>query len=689
MASVAMKVCKQCCQPMGLSDDHDMYDCSVCAALEPGPRDLRRSLLSVATRLGAFPSNWKERLYPGLVVAQSEVETQEVPVVAVATVDMPGPSISVEPRPPLAKVSKPSSSSESSVVQVAAKKVARKRPASVVSSGLSAEEAADPVLQGILQNYRDQKMSVGSVSVHSLDSQGEPKPKKKAVRKRKTAQTQPKVPESQVASVSQATAPVPDFTTLLAAVVPEAPVPPVPLGPVPPSPPKASVEGRLASLERYMETMAQSILDVKSSIESVSAKVGQQPSVSLPPATPMPLVSTPPPQVPHLPQPSLSLPSELGRPTRREDQSDDEAPYSQAEFVTLKAKRHMWLSALKDIVPDLPHPPVVEPGLSACLVGLSRRQQDIAAPLLPEVIQGIAERSKSVKPSASRRTPFKWVHKTVTCGQQADRSLFEQRSVPRRLAAEVPSSALDNPGTSGIDVKLKKSTKEGASDAAARVSFSQASTYIRLANSQELAIHGLRTLLDKLTLRLDLALGDKQLPSHLQRLILSIQDTVNTSQLAVSQLQTGNLNFSRCAIDQYIQAVRDRLQAWLAASSLPEALRKQLASMELAAPLVQDEPISILGQKAEDLLEEYAKNRKEDAYRMMLFGKSSQAQSRPAKQKSASQSSFAQSSAKFHPPASQQGRGRGQNRGRGQSHYRGRGKGRASAAKGSASAQKP
>ena len=38
------------------------------------------------------------------------------------------------------------------------------------------------------------------------------------------------------------------------------------------------------------------------------------------------------------------------------------------------------------------------------------------------------------------------------------------RSVPRRLVAEVPQHNLDNPGTSGTEVRLKKSTREGALD---------------------------------------------------------------------------------------------------------------------------------------------------------------------------------------------------------------------------------
>ena len=111
--------------------------------------------------------------------------------------------------------------------------------------------------------------------------------------------------------------------------------------------------------------------------------------------------------------------------------------------------------------------------------------------------------------------------------------------------------------------------------------------------------------------------------------------------------------------------------------------------MDLAVPTVQEDPLPILGQKAEELLDEYAKNRKDDAYRLMLFGRQSQAQSRPTKGKASEPSSYAQSAAKFHPPVSHQPRGRGQGRGRGQSRFRGRGRGKPSAAKGSASANRP
>ena len=693
MASVASKVCKVCCEPMGVSDDHDtclaclglghdMYACSICTAMEAGPRETRRSLVSIATRMGLFPDNWRQRLYPEVVsspvVVPSQGERQEVPVVLVPSVNEPGPSVSVEAQPPTAS-------------QKPTKKAAKKRSASVLSaSSLSAEEATDPVLLQILQNYREKKMSVGSLSIHSLDSQENPKPKKRAVRKSKAKQAsvQPvsEAPAPQEVPVQQVVQAVPDFAQLLQEVVPEAPVPPAPLEPVPPSPPVSvskSVEGRLTSLEAFMLSMQQTMGQMNQSLLKVSQQLDRPAPVPTPAPIPQPVVQ---PQVlqsvPVVPAATDSF--------RKDDRgSDDDAPYSNAELVTLKAKRQVWLSTLREIAPELPHSSVPDSGPSSCLIGLSRQQQDMPTPLLPEVVKGILDRSKAVKPGSRFKSPFKWVPKTISCGQDADKSLFQQRSVPRRLAAEVPSSSLDNPGTSGIDVKLKKGTKEGTLDLAARTSFQQAATYIMVANSQELAIHGLKNLLDRLALRIDLAMGEN-LPDNLQGLLMSVQDTLNTSQLAVSQLQTGNLNLSRCAMDQYVHAIRDRQQAWLGATSLPEALKKQLGSMDLATPVVQEEPLSVLGAKAEELLEEYAKNRKEDAYRMMLFGRQSASQPRAAKSKPAAAStSFAQSSAKFHPPAFHQGRGKPQNRGRGQARFRGRGKGRASAAKGSASASRP
>ena len=519
---MALKVCKVCCQAMSVSDEHDtclkclgfghdMYGCEVCTASDLSVRNLRRSLLDAARRLGAFPDNWRHRLYPDLQVApvatQAEVVCLDVPVVPEAPVDRPGPSVSLEVQPPPT-----TTAATTSVGQP--KKPARKRPSSALStSSLSAEEATDPVLLQILQNYRERKMSVGSVSVHSLESQPKPKARKRAVRKTKVVQaseeTVVKVPVSQE-DVPPSTSAVPDFSALLASVVPDAPVHPVPLEPVPPSPPvvaSGTVENRLSSLESFMLTMQQTMSQMNKSLQDVSMQFTKR---SEPVIAPAPVSQVQQPVVqPQVSQPAFSFgvqPQASDTSMRREEEDDGE-PYSQAELLTLKAKRQVWLTTVREIDPDLPPPEVQESGPSSCLIGLSRQHQDVHAPLLPEIVKGLADRSKLLKPSAKHKTPFKWVPRTVSCGQKADKSLFQQRSIPRRLAAEVPSSSIDNPGTSGTDVRLKKGTKEGALDSAARVSFNQASTYVKLANSQELAIHGLKLLLDKLNLRLDLALG--------------------------------------------------------------------------------------------------------------------------------------------------------------------------------------
>ena len=70
----------------------------------------------------------------------------------------------------------------------------------------------------------------------------------------------------------------------------------------------------------------------------------------------------------------------------------------------------------------------------------------------------------------------------------------------------------------------------------------------------------------------------------------------------------------------------------------------------------------------------FSTNRREDAYRAMLFKPS---QSKPSKQKpQSSTQSFGQSAARFGPSTQSYARGRGRYRGRGQGKGKGRGKGR-------------
>ena len=448
MASLPQKLCTGCSHPMSHLDGHDkclqciglahdMYSCEVCTALDSATRNIRRSLVDAAKRYGAYPDNWRQRLYPDVPVStEVDVSTQIIPVVSVATVDLTGPSVSVESVPASKKTAGKAKQSRT------AKPVAQKRSASVLSgtSSLSAEEAADPVLQELLQNYRDAKMSVGSVSVHSLESQKKSKPKQSKAKKQKTVasdqqktvdsdQTLLKVPVSQEAPVVQALPVLSDLSDLF---TPTLEVDIQPSGVVdPPVPPPAPVtqgsliEGRLAALELFMEKMSSSMIQVNESLAKMSSQTVMPPHMQ---------VVHPPIQQTQRIQPAVAVSgfplADSSLLSQKEDRtSDDDTPFSQSELLTLGAKRQIWLSTLREIAPDLPHPPLPEAGPSSCLVGLSRQQQEVPTLLLPEVVQGLADRSKALKSQSKRRTPFKWVPKTVFCGAQADRSIFQQRSI--------------------------------------------------------------------------------------------------------------------------------------------------------------------------------------------------------------------------------------------------------------------
>ena len=70
--------------------------------------------------------------------------------------------------------------------------------------------------------------------------------------------------------------------------------------------------------------------------------------------------------------------------------------------------------------------------------------------------------------------------------------------VPRKLLSEVPESHLSNPGASGSEAVLKPSSAEGQKDKAAMASYNQSTSYLRLVNSQELAVNALKSLVSKI-----------------------------------------------------------------------------------------------------------------------------------------------------------------------------------------------
>ena len=78
MASLPLKICKDCCSAIPDSDahdkclkclgiEHDMFTCPSCGVLESGPRAVRRSIIDAVKGHGAFLDNWRERVYPSLI----------------------------------------------------------------------------------------------------------------------------------------------------------------------------------------------------------------------------------------------------------------------------------------------------------------------------------------------------------------------------------------------------------------------------------------------------------------------------------------------------------------------------------------------------------------------------------------------------------------------------------------------
>ena len=667
MATLA-KICKQCfaalppCEPhdtciVCLGVNHDVFGCDNCAQHIPADRITRRSLIAKAKKFGSFPDDWAVQLYGDKAVPTTVVEVSLSPAAvptssAIPSVAGVGPRSKKSVTPP-PKVCQPAAMPEVGTPSMFSEDKS-------VEGAPSVEEIQDPQFVRMLEEFRRARVA-STLSLPSISSRKRKAPVKKQPQPKKAksqaAQAKPAQSGSQVVARSSTVSVQPSIPSVVSEV------PPV-------------VDTRISALESAVAALTRNMQAMSDSFQKVAVGLGMQEVQAAPQAIP---------KVVGPPRPTVGAPVDVVPPVAPSSEhlsEDEQAP--SAEFVTQRAQRGMWLSTLRELVPELPYPPHASAqSTSMCFSGLSRPPPANVMPLLPELVAVVAEKSKAPKPGQRvSRAPFKWMARTLPCVPEAEKSFFHQRTIPRRLVAEVPSTSLETPGTSGSDVRLKKASKEAALDDMSKKSFDQSTAYLRLANSQELTLQGLKVILQKLLLRVDLALGNDQYPPEVQELLMRIQDCVGTAQMAVTDLDRSNTNLTRCGVNQMVTANRDRLQAWLSASTLPEAFKKQLGTLDLAEPIVSQEPLSILGSKASELLQEFSDNRKDDAYRAMLFAKQPQQKQKPKQQPSAS---FAQSAARFNQGQSF-GRGRGSSRGQGKGKGRGKGRG---ASKPSATQSRP
>lgn len=420
--------------------------------------------------------------------------------------------------------------------------------------------------------------------------------------------------------------------------------------PAPPAPPAESgLDRRVSSLERALLSMAQ---DIK--------KIARTQTIS----------------------------SHRVTPREYDSYSDEESEEDPVPIkMSRKEKREMFLSSLRDINPELQHPVATPSSADSSHFDLFQQKEDKTimpfAPLLSQEIARAAE--AKIVGSTKKKDPFKVVDKYYKTMEPVESTLLQPRQVPSSLLDEIAPEKLQNPGASGMEARLKLTTPAGQKELAALRELRRASSYLRLINSQELAVQAVHTLNTKMSSDLDALLVNPEVPPSILQQLKAIKFNSSTTATAIEDLKQGDSHLAKCAITQYIEAIRERQHAWVSSSSLPQPMQSEITKSQLAMPKgMSTAPLSILGTQAESIIQSYTQRRKDDVFREWYQQRSHSsgagrrrfrkqkteqtAASRP--QPLSSQAQAAGWSTAFPP---RRGRGRGGNRG--QSNTRGRGRG--------------
>ena len=369
------------------------------------------------------------------------------------------------------------------------------------------------------------------------------------------------------------------------------------------SQPPTSVDDRLSSLEKLVGSLASSVQ------QFINPQTPQKvPSAAGVPGT-EPVFKT------RLrPNTSDTL---LGE----EELSDAESAVSKTPTelqLNVKEKRVLWLQALKESSPELQHHTVSSSGRpSAHFSHFVQEESKLTMPFCPLFAQEISTVAKKKEhDKVFKKSPFTLVDKYYPTVEPQESTILQPREVPRCLLDEVKSTALTNPGASGLEAKLKLSLPEGQQDEAASRIFNQSASMIRLINSQELAIQGLSVATKALLAKIEDIIEYPEVPVDAMNLLEGLKDTVSIITAGTDDLEQGNRHMSRCTLLQYNNALRAKQKAWLASTNLPNPLQQEVLRSDLDVPKGSStDPLSLLGEKGSKLVTDHFQKLKDDKFR--------------------------------------------------------------------------
>jgi hypothetical protein len=363
------------------------------------------------------------------------------------------------------------------------------------------------------------------------------------------------------------------------------------------------------------------------------------------------------------------------------EESDESDVEEVAQKLSKRENRVLWLESVREIHPDLPHPqPPVEKSSRHFQDFVPKTNKTIMA-FCPMLAEELSKASQARKPNEKKKDPFRTVERFYKTLEPVESTILQSRMVPTELLNEVHPSNLQNPGASGAEARLKADSAHGQKEAAALKEHKRAAAFLRLINSQEIATQAIGSMNESMVASLNALLQRDDVSAEVRHSLEAMQGNAQTTMSGIADLQMGSTHLARCAITQYIDAVRDRQVAWIKLSSLPVTLQAELQRSELSQPQgTSTEPLSLLGPQAEKMVKDHVSQRKDDMFRGWYNtrgrGTSGAARRRQTKKKAQKQQSqevsFAGQAAGWstQPIQAQRGRG-GRGRGRGRRQRRG------------------
>jgi hypothetical protein len=267
-------------------------------------------------------------------------------------------------------------------------------------------------------------------------------------------------------------------------------------------------------------------------------------------------------------------------------------------------KRKMYLSGLKNMVPDLEvtQPPTNKTGRFEFL---DPRPKDNMMPFLEEMFQQIS--LVSVVRDRRPKDPFNLIPRFYPTTEPAESGVLQNRDVPKQLVNLVKDSKLVTQGTSGRKAQLRTSTPEGAKEEAARRSFKQASSYIRLVNNFEIDVEVMTKLSGQISSIVSDLENIKGLPLPAKAKVSQLSQKVRLIQKSIYDVKSTNSDFARASLYQYQSSLYDRRNAWIQGSMVLRGTAEELKVADYPRPTSSDSAgkLPMFGQEGTGVLTEY------------------------------------------------------------------------------------